>query len=281
MVSIAYVGYGRFYDLSVPGPEHYEAEGLVHHNSGKSTLASTIASVGKTLFIDLVGEKGTRSFRGAPYAENITVMRPNSVQLLDDIFWELNAGRHDFKAVVVDSLTSVQKMAMRFILGYEETSVKEIRRGTAPADQRSWGQTLDIMTDMATYWYGLADGDREKPLHVVMTAQTKVTDDDFGNTHRVPDVQRGALSIVLASPDYILFTDVEENVDAIGDETKAPVRHVVRFGSDPEYRIKARVPYDMRGKIPPILGRKTPLSLVSLGRQLGIGGMPPAKKRQA
>ena len=230
---------------------------------------------------DLTGERGTRSFRGAPYASNITVIRPASVTALDDIFWELNKGQHDFAAVVIDSLTAMQKMTMRYLLGHDETAVREIRQGTAPADIRTWGQSLDIMTDTATFWYGLADAQRDKPMHVVMTAQTKVTEDDMGNSVRTPDVQRGALSITLAAPDYVVYCDVEENLDAMSDDSLPPVNHIVRFGSDPDYRIKARLPYDLRGKIPPILGRKRPTSLADLSRVLGIGGAPATTKKAA
>lgn len=255
---------------------------LIHgeQGSGKSTLASTIASAGPTLFIDMVGEKGTRSFQGAPYAKNITVARPTSITMLDDIFWELNKGGHGFKAVVIDSLTSVQKMVMRFLLGHDETAVREIKQGTAPADIRTWGQALDIMQDTATFWYGLADGNREDPMHVVMTAQTKVTEiEGTGEMVRNVDVQKGALSIVLAAPDYIVYTDVEENMDAMSDDSEPPVKHVVRFGSHPGYKTKARVPFNLRGKIPPILGRNSPTDLVQLSRVLGIGGTPAPKKK--
>lgn len=252
---------------------------LIHgpQGSGKSTLASTIAEAGKTLYVDMVGEKGTRSFRGAPYANNITIARPDSITAMDDLFWELNKGDHDFVAVVIDSLTSVQKMTMRFLLGHDETAVREIKQGTAPADIRTWGQALDVMVDTATYWYGLADGQRDNPMHVVMTAQTKITEDeDSGNVTRTPDVQKGALSITLAAPDYIVYTDIEENMDALSDDSLPPVNHIVRFGSHPGYRTKARLPHNLRGKIPPILGRKNQTSLVNLSRVLGIGGVPKA-----
>src|SRR5699024_9526656 len=96
-------------------------------------------------------------------------------------------GDHDFNARVLDSLTSIQKMTMRFLLGHDETAVREIKQGTAPADIRTWGQALDIMIDTATFWFGLADGDRKKPMHVVMTAQTKITEDEnSGPTTRLP-----------------------------------------------------------------------------------------------
>ena len=278
--------------LNIPGVDFLDSADvpsdygrwLIHgpQGAGKTTLASTIAGAGKTLFVDFTGEKGIRSFQGAPYAKNITVARPSSITALDDLFWELDAGDHDFNAVVLDSLTAVQKMTMRYLLGHDETAVREIKQGTAPADIRTWGQSLDIMVDTATFWYGLADGDRKHPMHVVMTAQTKITEDeDSGTTTRTPDVQKGALSITMAAPDYIVYADVEENMDALGDDSEPPVRHIVRFGSHPGYRTKARLPHNLRGKLPPILGRKNPADLVQLSRVLGVGGVPAARKKGA
>lgn len=264
---------------------------LIHgpQGSGKSTLASTIARCGRTLYIDLPGEKGVKSFAGAQYAKNVKVTRPTSVTQFDDIFWKLAEGDHPYEAVVVDSLTSVQKMAMRFILGHSETAVKEIRQGTAPADMRSWGQTLDIMIDFATFWYGLADADRIKPMHVVMTAQTKMSDnEDTGERDRVPDVQKGALSMTLAAPDYILYTETVANLDAIGDDDAPPALFTTRFGAHPGYRTKGRVPVNLRNKIPPVLGRPNedgkitaPTDLTWLSRVLGIGGVPAVAKKAA
>lgn len=253
---------------------------LIHgpQGSGKTSLAASIAEMGPTLFIDLTGEKGVRSIQAAPYSKNITVIRPESITAMDDVFWALAKGDHPYTAVVVDSLTALQKMTMRFLLGHDETAVREIKQGTAPADIRTWGQALDVMTDTATFWYGLADATRPKPMHVVMTAQTKVTDDEMSGTRlRTPDVQRGALSITLAAPDYIVYTDVEENMDYLSDDSLPPVTHIVRFGANPEYRTKARLPYSLRGKIPPVLGRKQPASLMQLSKVLGIGGVPKSK----
>lgn len=270
-------------DLSGLGDDEADyGKWLIHgpQGTGKSTLASTIAEAGPTLFIDLLGEHGTQSFKGAPHAANIKIARPKSITHLDDIYWALAKGGHPFKAVVIDSTTSVQKMAMRYLLGHDETAVREIKQGTAPADIRTWGQSLEIMQDLATFWFSLADATRPQPMHVVMTAQTKMNEDDMGNTIRVPDVQKGALSLLLASPAYIVYCDVEDNMDAIGDDTEPPVNHVVRFGANPEYRIKARLPYHLRGKIPPILGRKGPTSLTKLSRILEVGGIPaPAAKK--
>lgn len=255
---------------------------LIHgpQGSGKSTLASTIASTGKTLYIDLVGEKGQRSFKGAPYYKNIDIIRPTSVTQFDDIFYTLDSGDHDYVAVIIDSLTALQRMALRYVMRYAETSVREIKQGTAPADQRTWGEALNIMSDTAVFWYGLADGNREKPMHVIMTSQTKVLENELtGEKSRQPDVQPGALRITLAAPDYVLYTDLE--IDPESDDEDDAYRHIVRFGANPEYRTKARIPVNLRGKLPSVLGRKSAPDLAKLSRILGIGGAqaPAASKK--
>lgn len=255
---------------------------LIHgpQGAGKTWLASSVAEMGRTLFIDLVGEHGVRSFKGSPWEKNVDVIRPTSVTQIDDIYWTLEGGNHPYKAVVLDSLTAMQKMALRYLTGASETAVREISKGMPGTQLQTWGQSLDIMTDTATFWYGLADADKPHPMHVVFTAQTKFRDDDVtGETARVPDVQKGALSITMATPEFVVYCDVEENMDAVSDPSLPPTTHIVRFGSDPAYRIKARLPQNLRDKMPTVLGRKSPVTLGHLSRVLGIGGVP-AKKTQ-
>lgn len=242
---------------------------LLHgpQGSGKSYTSSSIAELGPTLFLDVIGEKGTKSFRGSPWEKNVTVMRPTSVQQLDDVYWQLASGDHPYQAVVLDSISAVQKTALRFLLGYEETAVREIRKGTAPADQRTWGRVAEIMTDIATFWFGLADGDRPKPLHVVMTSQSKNLEDDEGTTRAYPDVSPASRNILLASASYVLYNDQEQ---VFTDEGEPESRFIVRMGFDPRYYTKARVPVHLQGKIPAILGRNQALTLSRLCAALQI-----------
>lgn len=272
-----------FAGLDLKGAADDRGRWLLHgpQGSGKTTLASTLAEVGPTLLVDLIGERGTRVIKGSPYEKNIKIVRPTSVTQLDDIFWALDKGDHPFKVVILDSLTALQKMAMRYLMGHDETAVREIQQGTAPAQIQTWGQALDIMTDTATFWYGLADEEHESPMHVVLISQTREEQNaELGVFSRDIDVQRGARGIMKAAPDYVLFTDLEEDMEA--DSEDGPVyRHIVRFGSNPDYRLKARIPHNLRGKLPSIIGRKQAPNLTTLSRVLGVGGIPPRKKDAA
>lgn len=235
--------------------------------SGKTYLASSVAEAGPCLFVDLIGEQGPKSFQGTPWAGNVKILRPTTIQQLDDIYWALAKGGHGFKSVVLDSLSAAQKTAMRFLLGHEETAVREIRKGGTSADMRTWGQLLDIMTDLCTFWYGLADGSRPEPMHVIMTSQCKQHDDDEGNSRQYPDVSRGSRAIALACPSYVLYTDQEQVSD---DEGELSSRHIVRLGFDPRFYTKGRIPEHLHGKIPSVLGRGKSLTLGRFANALGI-----------
>src|SRR5690625_6649663 len=97
-------------------------------------------------------------------------------------------------------------MTMRYLMWHDETAVKEIRQGVAPAQIQTWGQALDIMTDSATFWNGIADEDHPKPMNEVMISQTREEQNaELGIFSRDLDVQLGARRIKKAATDYILL----------------------------------------------------------------------------
>lgn len=242
---------------------------LLHgpQGAGKSYLASSIAELGKTLFIDFVGEEGTDSFRGTPWEGNIDIVRPDSIVDLEPLYKDLARGDHDYEALVLDSLTAAQKSAMRMLLGYEEDAMSELRKGKAGPSMQSWGMLLEIMTDIATFWYALASNTRPRPLHVVMTAQTKPLEDDLGETRLCPDVSKGSRSVVMATPSYVGYCDFEP---VYNDEGEEELRHVLRLGPSTRFATKARIPVPLQKKIPATLGLGAPLRLASLVKALGI-----------
>jgi hypothetical protein len=244
---------------------------LIHGfpGSGKTYLASTIAQLGKTLFIDLIGEKGGLAYKGSSWEKNIDIARPKSVTELESIYKALAKGGHDYTSVVLDSLSASQKSATRFVLGYDESAVAEIKKGRSGPDMRTWGNILEIMTDICTFWMSLADGNRAQPMNVVFTCQTKGHEDDEGNTRLYPDVSKGSRAIAMATPDYVLYTDFEEVADEVNGGFI--MKRVVRLGPDMRVATKARIPANLHGKIPDVLGlSETPLSLATLAKTLGV-----------
>lgn len=265
--------------------------------SGKTTLAATIAGVGgRTLFLDLPGEKGSRSLQGSPYADVIDVVSPTTLKDLDTIFYALMAGPSryprgwsttPYRAVVIDSISAVARLVNRHLLIGDETATQEIAKDSVvQASFTTWGKSAAKLTGLVDNFTSLASiVDRQYPLHVVIIAQTKMRDDEIsGRTTRSPDIQPAALGPLMASCDYAVYCDTEPvaiDTMAEDDPLASAVRHIVRFGKgEADYATKGRIPQHLWGRIPPILGRNGQLSLTALSRLLQIGGIDEIQKEE-
>jgi hypothetical protein len=199
---------------------------------GKTTTALSIAEVCKTVVIDLPGEKGLRSVKQVPYSKNIKVIRATSTDQLTEIFWDAQTANGPFKAadaVVLESASSYAQMAIRKILDVPEDSVRPIGKSLKAMEIQHWGMLLGYMTDLATFWYGLADITSPNPLHVIFTCQSKrVEDEDTGEVRVTLDVSEGSRGPLLANPDYIGYCFVEKGLSQ--DVTKEAWEYKVRFG---------------------------------------------------
>lgn len=245
------------------------------NGSGKTTFASTIARSQKTLYIDLPGEKGTRSFAGSKYADNIVVSRPTTMEEMEALLYLLTGQDHDFGAVVVDSITALSKMTLRYHRGFTQATARKLKEMTEKATLPMYGSTTQNLNDIALFWFALADGTRPNPMHVVMTSQEKTVEvDGLGVMERTIDVQNGSRSAFLSTADYVVYAATEENEEAQFNPSAPPVKHIVRFGAAPGYATKGRVSLD-GPKIPSVMGRKSPPDLTNLSYSLGIPGSQP------
>src|SRR4029077_8687351 len=62
---------------------------------------------------------------------------------LNDVYWYLQGGNHDFETVVIDHVTNLQTVCMNFILG-DEASRDASRDPDMPARQ-AWGKLGQLM----------------------------------------------------------------------------------------------------------------------------------------
>lgn len=246
-------------DLDDSGPDKFK--GLFHgpQGAGKTTLATSIAETCKTVVIDLPGEKGIKSIKKMPYSKNIKLLRPTSTDQLTEIFWDLQTDDGPVKgaeAVVLESASAYSQMCIRKILGIPEDTVRPIGQSVKGMQIQDWGTLLAYMTDLATFWYGLADGTTANPLHVIMTCQSKrVLDEDTGEWKVTLDLSEGSRGPVLSSPDYIGYCFIEPGES--DDPEKEVWEYKVRFG--PHDTISTKVHEDVE------VNEK----LVSMGGTLG------------
>jgi len=246
-----------FAGLDILGPEN-KAKGrwlmLGLPGTGKTYGASTIAGLGKTLFIDTPSEEGTESFEGAPWAANIDIVRPTTVQQVTQILAALRAGGHGYQAVVVDSMTGLFKMIKRQTFGKAEDDFAPLEKNVSIQQYKHIVEKLD---EFILWFYALATHPTN-PVHVVITAQPKTLDDDVaGSQIIVPDVQNGAVPTLRSTPAYIVYTVVEDG------------QHQFYFGSNPRYSVKSRVKPELWGKIPATLEGSN-ANLTTLSRVLGL-----------
>lgn len=251
--------------------------------AGKTTLASTIGRVGKTLMVDLPGEQGLSVVRGTPWSKNLVPVRPKTPQDMADLIDHLISGKHDFKAVVVDSFSAWQRMAERHVLGNTKATGLTAHRPDAPAMKiQDWGRSKSLVEDLARSMFSLADSTLANPMHVIFTChRADETDKDGNIVTRKLAVQSGSVRRLEGEADHVIFCDVESNYEADPlDDGTFPMRHVVYISPREGYQVKSRQPRNMRGKIPPVWGRtaNTPLDLIPLLRVLGTAGIPAAKK---
>ena len=106
------------------------------NGKGKTTFG---ASGPKPIILDC-NEQGTPSIR---HMKDVKVFHVNTWTDIDLAYWYLKAGKHDRLTVVIDSITSLENLCMKFILG-DEASRDPTRDPDTP-DKRAYGKHKELM----------------------------------------------------------------------------------------------------------------------------------------
>lgn len=229
---------------------------LLHgdQGAGKTALGASIAKKVNLVIVDLPGEKGLRTIKKVPYSNNIKVIRPKEVGQLDDIYWDLQTDSGDVKgsdAVMLESTSAYYKMVLRMLMGNPENRVRTIDKKVRMPDQQMYGKALEFMTDLSTFWYGLADSTVPYPKHVIMTSQSKyVEDEETGEAEVTLDVSSGSRGPLLAAPDFVGYCFVERGETEVLTEEKWDFK--VRFGPHDTIKTKIHESIEKSKKLPPV-----------------------------
>lgn len=163
--------------LSAPAVDH-GLNVLIYGDTGvgKTMLAGSAAAFGPTsptLIIDVEG--GTSTLKGQ---KQIEVFRPRTWADLQEVYDVLYNEDHGFNAVVVDSLTEIQrKLSMGTILGDlvdGDDYYGDLARTVVP-DRQDWHRTGEQMRKFIRAFRDLAwQEDEGRRVHVIMTALEKL-----------------------------------------------------------------------------------------------------------
>lgn len=154
---------------------------------GKTRFCATAP---KVLIIDC-DEQGTDSTRDDtdPYTIRITTWDE-----INDIYWYLQSGDHDYESVAIDTLSGLATICMNFVLGDE--LARDASRDPDQPSQRIYQKTSQLMKTQITNF-------RNLPMNVIFTAHTRTKDVGEGEDEVItitgPNVQPAVQSHLLGA----------------------------------------------------------------------------------
>lgn len=196
-----------------------------------------------------VRDKGTKSIKKMQAGKNSKVFRVTSWADLQEAYWYLNANPGKFKTVVLDTVTQLQDLCLKYAKGGGE--------GISKTSQQKWG---DVAEQMKTWIMNF----RDLPMHVVYVCQDRLDSsdgnlDDDGdlNPEIGPAVIPSVGKILAACVDIIAQTFIRETVKKKKVAGKVKSEEVIEFcariGPHPIYLTKFRLDKSSPVTVPPIL----------------------------
>jgi hypothetical protein len=224
---------------------------LVYARGGMGKTTFGASSGLKTLIIDF-NEQGTISVKKRPNTFRYEVQYWEE---LDWIYWLLKSGKHDYEVVVLDTVTSMANICMKWVLGDEAS--RDASRDPMVPDKRGWGKVGELMKLRITDF-------RNLPLHTVFTAHERVTeteDEETDETHVevVPSLSPAPREALIGAVHVIgrLYTREVEVVDKTKKKSIKKSERRMLIGPHPRYVSKVRIDPDQPIQPPRIVRNPT------------------------
>lgn len=154
-----------------------------------------------------------------------------------DFLYLLKHGDTNAGTVSVDTMSSLTRIAMRYILKDEES--RDIEREPGTPDQRTWGRLSTVMTEFMEELEVIC---RTQNMHLVYTAQERKLNEEKAEeegANAIPDFTPSIRGFITQKPDILARTFIEEEVsDDI--EAEPNLRYGMLFRHD-EYLVGERI----------------------------------------
>lgn len=188
---------------------------LIYGRSGQMKTR-TACTAPKPLLID-INEKGSRSTKRDLNPHVYSVTHWTQIQ---DVFWFLESGEHDFDTWILDGLTAMQNLCMKFVLGDEAS--RDASRDPDMPSRAVWGKLGELMKTQILNF-------RNLPMNGVFTAlQRSRQQGDEG------DLDAEMVIGPACSPSVAQC--VEQNVSTIGHISKKEVTVKIK-GTEEKKRV--------------------------------------------
>lgn len=203
---------------------------------GKTSFGASGAKLAgmKTLMIDF-NEQGTVSIKRHP---NTKVFRVEYWDELDWIYWYLKVKKHDFKVVVLDTVSSMAVLGMKWVLGDEVS--RDGSRDPLMPDKRHWGKLGELMKTQIWNF-------RNLPMHVIFTAheRTQIDEDEDENitVEVVPSISPAPRETLIGAVHIVgrLYTRPVTKIDKKTKKKKESTEYRILIGPDEKYVSKIRI----------------------------------------
>lgn len=159
---------------------------FARNKKGKTVFG---ASGPKTLIID-INEKGTKSVSDS----KADVFEAKTWEDMTYVYWFLRSGNHNYEVFVLDTVTQMQHMCLKFVL--KESEDRDPNKDPSTPIQRDWLKMAELMKPMLLNF-------RNLPMHAIFLAQERNMDNDDGENERVPDLSPSVRGTATASVDVI------------------------------------------------------------------------------
>lgn len=158
-----------------------------------------------------------------------------------DFLYYLKHGDHDRKTIVMDTMSSLTRIAMKFIL-HDEEARDEAREPGVP-DQRTWGRLATAMIEVMDELEVIS---KTQGMHLIYTSQERKLKEEQADQEGmdvVPDFSPGVRSFIVEKPDILARTFIEDEEGEVGAEDidpDTPMKYGMIF-RDPELYVGERV----------------------------------------
>lgn len=245
--------------------------------TGKTVLGCSIGEcdeVKKILFVDISGERGYESVVNMGHAAKVQVIHITNPAEITTIQHALNTGNHDYDAVVLDSISALESLFIRYANGIIGTDVFDLNPEPQSEQQRQisirmWGNAKQFMVEQLQGWFNMGAFNHPRPIHVIFLSQATWLERAGAITEcMVPNVRPKTVGDTLSAPDHILYTYVED-ASPLGASDPV-VRHKVQLKQTESIYAKVHTDPDTYAKMPITTGGESRLTLPDFCRQLQI-----------